>query len=237
MQPLSILQLCFFLFGVQIQIGNCQASSSNYLSNVKEELQKVWPNNKTINLVFHGHSVPAGYFRTPAVNTMKAYPILVLKEVKVLYPNAVINIINTSIGGENSKSGSKRFKSTVLNHQPDVLFIDYALNDRRIGLVAAQKAWGEMIKKALKKKIKVILLTPSPDLKVDLLDSENVLEKHTLQIVELAQTYNVGLVNSYQLFKNKKITRENLEDYMSQSNHPNEKGHALIAAEIIPYFQ
>jgi len=228
---------CFFFLGVQTKIGNCQASPSDYLSAVKEELQKKWPKNKTINLVFHGHSVPAGYFKTPTVNTMEAYPILVLQKIKALYPNAVINVINTSIGGENSESGSKRFKSSVLNHRPDVLLIDYALNDRRIGLTAAKKAWEKMIKKAIKKKIKVILLTPSPDLKENLLDPKNELEKHTLQIIELAKTYNIGLVNSYQLLKNKLIAGENLGEYMSQSNHPNEKGHALIATEIIRYFQ
>lgn len=217
-------------------MGQCQATSSDYLSSIKQELQKDWPKNKTINLVFHGHSVPAGYFKTPVVNTLEAYPLLVLKELKSLYPKAVINIINTSIGGENSKSGSKRFKSTVLNHRPDVLFIDYALNDRRIGLVEARKSWNKMIKKAVKRKIKVILLTPSPDLTVNLLDEQNVLEKHSLQIIQLASTHDIGLVNSYQLFKDKLTKGEALKTYMSQSNHPNEKGHALIAAEIIRYF-
>lgn len=30
---------------------------------------------------------------------------------------------------------------------------------------------------------------------------------------------------------------EDLAEYMSQSNHPNEKGHTLIAAEIMKYFK
>lgn len=234
--------ICFFsacLLLLVLQSSRCfgQVLSSTYLSTIKEELEKDWPQNRTINLVFHGHSVPAGYFKTPTVNTLEAYPIQVLAHIKPLYPKAVINVINTSIGGENAESGSKRFKSTVLNHRPDVLFIDYALNDRRIGLKKAKKSWEKMIKKALKKKIKVILLTPSPDLKVNLLTANNVLERHSLQIIELAQTHDIGIVNSYQLFKNKLLAGENLESYMSQSNHPNEKGHALIAAEIISYFK
>ena len=236
MKSAALILLSFLSFCLASKKGNAQTTLPNYLSPIKKELQKEWPNNKTINLVFHGHSVPAGYFKTPTVQTLEAYPMLVLKKVKALYPNAVINVINTSIGGENSKSGSKRFKSTVLNHRPDILFIDYGLNDRRIGLVAAKKAWEKMIKKALKKNIKVILLTPSPDLKVDLLDSENVLEKHTFQIIRLALTYNIGIVNSYQLFKNKLMDGENLADYMSQGNHPNTKGHSLIAEEIVKYF-
>lgn len=85
------------------------ADPSNYLTAIKTELKKEWPKNRTINLVFHGHSVPAGYFKTPLVNTFDAYPLQVLKMVKEKYPFAVINIINTSIGGENSLSGEKRF--------------------------------------------------------------------------------------------------------------------------------
>ncbi len=163
------------------------ASPSVYLDDIKTELTKEWPNNRTINLVFHGHSVPAGYFKTPVVNTFDSYPFQLLKELKVLYPYAVINTINTSIGGENSISGEQRFKSEVLVHKPDVLFIDYALNDMRIGLAKSRKAWDSMISKALRKNIKIILLTPSPEQSVNILDPNNELELHTEQTSEIKQ--------------------------------------------------
>lgn len=211
--------------------------NSDYLNDVKTELQKTWPKNRTINLVFHGHSVPAGFFKTPLVNTLGAYPFLVLQELKALYPYAVINVINTSIGGENSVSGEKRFESEVLTHRPDVLFIDYALNDRSIGLAKASEAWSKMIEKALEKKIKVILLTPSPDQNVKMSDDNSDLEKHRLQIIALSQKYGVGLVDSYEKFKQKVIAGEPVAAYMSQVNHPNEKGHGLIATGIMEYFK
>lgn len=209
---------------------------SNYLTEIKNELITEWPKNKTINLVFHGHSVPAGYFKTPLVNTLGAYPYQLLKLLKEKYPYAVINIINTSIGGENSVNGQKRLEKEVLIHKPDVLFIDYALNDRGVGLEKSKEAWEKMIKSALKKKINIILLTPSPDQGVNLSDPENELEKHTNQIRDLSKKYNTGLVDSYSIFKKIKTDCDCIADYMSQINHPNEKGHALIAAEIMKYF-
>lgn len=211
--------------------------SSNYLNEIKEEMSQKWPKNRTINLVFHGHSVPAGYFKTPVVNTLDSYPFQVLKELKKQYPFAVINVINTSIGGENSVSGQKRFKKDVLVHKPDILFIDYALNDRRVGLEKSKKAWEKMIRKATKKRIKVILLTPSPDQKVDILAAENVLEDHSKQIRAMAQKYNIGLVDSYDHFREKVKSGDKLENYMSQGNHPNAKGHSLITAGIMKYFK
>jgi len=230
---LFILLASVFL---SFQIQNT-ADPKTYLNNIKDEFKKEWPKNRTINLVFHGHSVPAGYFKTPIVNTLEAYPYQVLRELKAEYPFSVINIINTSIGGENSESGAKRFESEVLIHKPDVLFIDYALNDQGIGLEKAKIAWEKMIKTAVKKGIKVILLTPSPDQRVNILEANNVLEKHTTQIINLSEKYGTGLVDSYQLFRQKVLSGESISNYMSQVNHPNEKGHALIANGILKFFK
>ncbi len=213
------------------------ADPSAYLNDLKTELTKEWPKNRAINLVFHGHSVPAGYFKTPVVNTLEAYPYQVLKQLKALYPYAVINVINTSIGGESSKGGADRFETEVLVHRPDVIFIDYALNDRGMGLEEAKKAWVSMIQKAIQKKIKVILLTPSPDQRTALLDPESALEKHRKQIIEMAKEHNLGLVDSYAFFQKKIQSGEIISTYMSQVNHPNEKGHQLIADGIMTYFR
>ncbi len=213
------------------------ASKVFYLEKIKAEMKLEWPKNRTINLVFHGHSVPAGYFKTPIVNTLNSYPYLVLEQIKLQYPFTVVNIINTSIGGENSESGQKRFESEVLIHQPDVLFIDYALNDRGIGLVSAKIAWEKMIRAALDKKIKVILLTPSPDQTVDINDDHTILDQHATQIIQLSKFFNVGLIDTYALFKNKTKEGFDLVNFMSQVNHPNENGHHLIADEIMRYFK
>jgi lysophospholipase L1-like esterase len=208
----------------------------NYLEPIKQELIKQWPKNRTINLVFHGHSVPSGYFKTPDVRTLQAYPHLLLKELKQIYPYAVINSILTCIGGENAAQGAKRFKRDVLNHKPDVLFIDYALNDRRIGLEASRESWEYMIKAALKKNIKVILLTATPDQKVDINDKTTDLQKLSDQIIGLANQYKIGLVDSYAAFQQRISAGGVLSDYMSQVNHPKEKGHQLVADGIMKYF-
>jgi acyl-CoA thioesterase I len=231
----NFVWICWILLFMVAQ--GAQAQENSYLEEVKKELQKKWPQNRTINLVFHGHSVPAGYFRTPEVRTLDAYPFLVWQELKKLYPTAVINVITTSIGGENSTQGQKRFKTEVLNHRPDVLFIDYALNDRKIGLAQSRKYMEKMIRAAQKRGIKVILLTPSPDQAVDLLKPGNELEQFATQIKELAGAYKVGLADSYEQFKQALEQKKDLRAYMAQSNHPNRQGHELIASEILRFFR
>lgn len=160
-----------------------------------------------------------------------------MSQLKGQYPYAVVNIIVTGIGGEHSEKGAMRFDDEVLNHKPDVLFIDYALNNRCIGLDRAQVAWTEMILKAKAQGIPVILLTPSPDTRIDYSSADNILKKHTEQIIALAKTYQLGLVDSYEAFSFLYDDKTELEKYMAQVNHPNEKGHELIANEIIKWFR
>jgi acyl-CoA thioesterase-1 len=232
------LPIVFLSFLCYSQITDCKTINSNdYLSDLKKELQVEWPKNRTINLVFHGHSVPAVYFKTPLVNTVSAYPNLVLKKIKSIYPHAVVNVIVTAIGGENSVKGAARFESDVLIHKPDVIFIDYALNDRGPGLEKSHTAWDQMIKQAKERNVKVILLTPSPDQRVDFNSPVNELKKHTNQIIKLAKENQVGLVDSYKAFEFLYSDKKELTKYMSQVNHPNEKGHELIANEIITWFR
>ncbi|HCC17360.1 MAG: lipase [Bacteroidetes bacterium GWD2_45_23] len=210
--------------------------TEDYLEDIRRKLQKKWPHNKTINLVFHGHSVPSGYFNTPHVRTMEAYPQQVLEAVKSIYPYAVVNSITTAIGGENAEQGAERFNRDVLCHKPDVLFVDYALNDRAIGLDKSRLAWKEMIKTAQEHGIKVILLTPTPDLTEDILDDNSPLEQFSIQIRELSEEYGTGLVDSYDAFKQKRRNGEKLNAFMSQSNHPNARGHEVVKELILSYF-
>ncbi|NEW81041.1 MAG: SGNH/GDSL hydrolase family protein [Mariniphaga sp.] len=231
-----------FLFFLTLAVhgqtkGLLQNEQSSYLINLKSELQVEWPKNRTINIVFHGHSVPSGYFKTPLVNTMGAYPNLFLKKLKAIYPFAVVNVIVTAIGGENSVKGAARFESDVLIHKPDIVLIDYALNDRNVGSDKANAAWTQMIKQAKDRGIKVILLTPSPDQSVNYADPDNELNKHADQIRRLAEENQVGLVDSYKAFEFLYQDKEKLSKYMAQVNHPNELGHELIAEEILKWFQ
>ncbi|MFI3286587.1 MAG: SGNH/GDSL hydrolase family protein [Rikenellaceae bacterium] len=212
------------------------ANTSEYLSDFKNEMTLKWPKNRTLNVVFHGHSVPTGYGATPAVNTLEAYPHMLLVDLKKHYRTAVINVITTSIGGEQAEHGETRFESEVLTHRPDVLFIDYALNDRNIGIERSETAWRKMVEAALAADIKVILMTPTPDLNEDILSDKAPLQLHSEMIRRLAAEYKVGLVDSYRAFKKRAKAGEPLKPYMSQNNHPNAKGHEVVAALISPWF-
>ncbi len=205
-----------------------------YLSALIEIMKKHWPDNRTINIVCHGHSVPAGYFATPLVDTFNAYPHLLHKAMKERFPFAVINVIVTAIGGETSEKGAARFEKEVLCHRPDVVIIDYGLNDRRIGLDAAKQAWAQMIKASFEKNAKLLLCTPTPDITIRGGQSSE-LQQHATQIRLLAENYEVGLVDSFETICNS-VAASDINEFLSWSNHPNKMGHEIVAKEILKWF-
>jgi lysophospholipase L1-like esterase len=212
------------------------ADRDTYLAGVVAEFDKAWPSNRIVNIVCHGHSVPAGYFRTPVVDSVNAYPHLLFLGLKERYPRAVLNVIVTAIGGEQSEAGAARFERDVLSLRPDVVTIDYALNDRSIGLARAEAAWRNMIQACLDERVSVILLTPTADSNANLDDPDDPLNQHAAQIRRLAAEYRVGLVDSLARFQRYVREGGQLKDLLAQPNHPNRRGHELVATELLQWF-
>jgi acyl-CoA thioesterase-1 len=236
---LSSMTRLTFLFATALLIPAAHAQvapPSSYLADVMAEMQKLWPGNRTVNIVFHGHSVPAGYFKTPEVRSLEAYPHLVRAELAHRFPHSTFNVIVTAKGGEDSVHGAARFETEVLCHRPDVVLIDYGLNDRGPGLAAAREAWTKMIRLCQDRGIKLILLTPTPDQRSHLDDPDDPLEAHAAQIRRLAAEFRVGLADSMTAFQ-QAVKSMPLVDLMSQVNHPNAAGHRMVAIEILKYFE
>lgn len=193
------------------------------------ELEKKWPKNRLVRLVFHGHSVPAGYFRTPTVRRLSAYPMQLQQMLCDRYPTAVIDVSVTAIGGENSEQGSARFARDVLALRPNLVFLDYALNDRRLGLERTERAWRSMIESCRARAVPVVLLTATPDQRTRLMQDTTMLAQHCAQIRNLAKEYRVPCVDSYARFRELVRQGRELRTLMAQSNHPNARGHAEVA--------
>ena len=231
--------ISLLLMGVTLISSTASAEGADpktYFRETTDELKKKWPHNRTIRIVCHGHSVPAGFFKTPHVDTFNAYPHLLHLGLKERFPHAVINVIVTAIGGENAVQGAERIETEVLTHRPDILLIDYALNDRGIGLGKAHEAWVSMIQKAQSQGAKVILLTPTGDHRADMSNVDDPLNQHADQIRKLAIEHKVALVDSLSLFKNYTDAGNSLSDLMSQVNHPNRRGHDLVADALLDWF-
>jgi lysophospholipase L1-like esterase len=215
------------------------ADRVSYLADLSDALYRRWPTNRTINIVCHGHSVPAGYFTTPVVDSLNAYPHQLLVGLKERFRFAVINVIVTAIGGETSPQGAERFEREVLCHRPDVICLDYGLNDRRVGLEGAESAWRAMITAALARGTRLILLTPTHDVLTRRSGDPQwaaELPKHAAQIRRLAEEYGLALADSDAAFQRYLQSGGHILDLLSHVNHPNQAGHALVTRELLRWF-
>lgn len=207
------------------------------LSPLSDLMKTTWPKNRTIHVVFHGHSVPAGFHRTPEVKPFESYPHLVNRKLKEQYPFAVLNVITTAIGGENSVSGAARFEKDVLSLKPDLVFIDYALNDRRLPLEKVEKAWLEMIVAAKKANVPVVLITPTGDSSAKISDPDDALCQRAVIIRKIAADQSCVIADVFAAWVAEVGRGTPQTDLLSQVNHPNLKGHELAAETIFKALQ
>lgn len=220
---------------LSLLLAGCTVAPANppvVPDSVTAELDKTWPDNRTVNLVFHGHSVPSGYHETPVVKPFDSYPLLAMEKIQKAHPHAVMNAIVTSIGGEDSVKGAARFEDDVLSMKPDVIFIDYALNDRRLPEAEVAKAWRSMAKAAKAKGVPVVFVTPTGarDVKYD--DPAEPLEVRAAIIRKVAAEEGVLVADVFAAWKAELNGGTNQNRLLAQGNHPNRKGHE-IAAEVI----
>ena len=89
------------------------------LPNVAEKLRA----GGRVNVVFLGGSITVG------AASPKGYATFVGDWLKAHYPKAKINIINSGISGTGSDFGAARYDRDVLAKKPDLVFIEFCVND------------------------------------------------------------------------------------------------------------
>ena len=216
------------------------ADPRTYLADVVKALKLRWPDHRTMSICCHGHSVPSGFFWTPMVDTFNSYPHLLHVGLKERFHWAVINVIVTAFGGEGSTTGAERFERDVLSHRPDVVTIDYGLNDRGIPPPQVRVNLSSMIEKATSRGCRVILLTPTWDIREmdGTLDGPWIapLRATAGLIRDLADQHGVGLADGFGEFERYVRGGGDPVDLMSGVNHPNRRGHEMVATAILRYF-
>jgi hypothetical protein len=85
---------------------------------------------------------------------------------------------------------------------------------------------------------KLILLTPTWDIFAAEAEGRrhDALTAHAALIRELATAADVGLADPYRAFEHQLDTGGELADLLSWPNHPNARGHALVADELMRWF-
>ncbi|MBO5448050.1 MAG: SGNH/GDSL hydrolase family protein [Ruminococcus sp.] len=136
-----------------------------------------------------------------------------------------VKFCNAGLSGTPSKLGILRLDRDVLSSDPDVVFIEFAVNDGNDP--DHQNAYESIVQTLLKKNIAVVLLFS--------VTAEDYSAQDYMK--EIGAAYNLPMISYCDalryLFENNRLTWEEFSDDQS---HPNKEGHKLVASMINYYF-
>ena len=186
-----------------------------------KNLMKRAANGESLVIGFLGGSITQGSLSsTPKT----CYAYLVYEWWKKSFPNAAFSFVNGGIGGTTSHYGGARAWKDVLCYRPDIVSVDFSVNDDA----------NEFFEETYEGTLRRLLAAPSSPAVVVLNNvfydtGENAQDYHN----RIADHYGIPHVSIkdtvYPDVESGKIVRA---DITPDNLHPNDKGHRLVADEI-----
>ena len=186
-----------------------------------KNLMKRATNGESLVIGFLGGSITQGSLSsTPKT----CYAYLVYEWWKKSFPNAAFSFVNGGIGGTTSHYGGARAWKDVLCYRPDIVTVDFSVNDDA----------NEFFEETYEGTLRRLLAAPSAPAVVVLNNvfydtGKNAQDYHN----RIADHYGIPHVSIkdtvYPDVESGKIVRA---DITPDNLHPNDKGHRLVADEI-----
>ena len=186
-----------------------------------KNLMKRAANGESLVIGFLGSSITQGSLSsTPKT----CYAYLVYEWWKKSFPNAAFSFVNGGIGGTTSHYGGARAWKDVLCYRPDIVTVDFSVNDDA----------NEFFEETYEGTLRRLLAAPSSPAVV-------VLNNVFYDTGKNAQNYHNRIADHYGIphvsikdtvypdVESGKIVRA---DITPDNLHPNDKGHRLVADEI-----
>jgi lysophospholipase L1-like esterase len=153
------------------------------------------------------------------------------------YPDSKLKILNRGIPGDTAKDGLRRVDSDVIRLSPDLVFIQFALNDAYTGFSSAdfQKNIESIILKIKEDSNAEIALITSVAL---LNPEENKIADEFYSIIsQCGERYNIPVAAVHEYWE-EKISSGIRHSLLVQSDgiHPTEKGYELMAEAVFKLF-
>ena len=182
-------------------------------------------------IVCFGDSITAGY----AVR--RGFPSFLLESLRQRFPDSKIEMINSGISGDTSQDGLSRLDWAVLSYEPDLVTINFGINDCVLVLSLEEFEMNlvEMVRRIRAGPDPEILLLSSQPLESPPYD-QRVLDYY--QTVErVAKEMNVGFVDVYGAWMKRVRAGTPLSSLILPGlDHPNEAGYRIIAEELMSLF-
>jgi acyl-CoA thioesterase-1 len=153
------------------------------------------------------------------------------------YPDARIEMINSGTSGDTTDDGPARLKWSVLSYDPDLVTMNFGINDcvMGLGLEEFETNLVEMIRRIRAGPASEILLLSSQPLETPPYDRLVLDYYHAIENV--AQEMETGFVDVYGAWVERVRRGTPLGSLIIPGlDHPNEAGYKIIAEELMKLF-
>ncbi len=183
-----------------------------------------------VKIVCFGDSITGVYYHTGG---RRAWCDALGVALQRAYPQAKLEMINAGVSGNTTADGLRRMEADVLSHRPQLVVAMFGMNDVASATPDEFRAnLGEIVRRSRERGAGIILMTPNWIRPEDSsLPPERVAEYAEI-VRQTARELGVPVADAFTAFKNIHTTdRREWTRLMSDSIHPNWRGHLLFAAE------
>ena len=188
-------------------------------------------NGCDVTVVAFGDSITAGY----AVR--HGFPSFWKEMLAQKYPEVGIKLINSGVSGDTTMDGLARLDWAVLSYEPDLVTINFGINDcvYGLGLEEFEANLVEMIRRIRSGPASEILLLSSQPLETP--PYERLVLDYYQAIERVAKEMDVGFVNVYGAWMDRVKAGTPLSSFIIPGlDHPNGAGYRIIAEELMKLF-
>jgi acyl-CoA thioesterase I len=196
--------------------------------------------SESVRYVALGDSVTAGWLEHGVLDSDAAYPSLFRRRLAALYPHAMISVINSGLGGDNTEGVLARLERDCLSYRPHFVTVCLGLNDARSGKDGVESFTANLTRLVERLQTEgdcdVLLITPNT--RGDALQDDGTVTDYVRAIRAVARNRNVGLADVHAIYQGAIRMGAAPADLLSNRvSHPTREGHQIFANALIAFFQ
>ena len=184
-----------------------------------------------VTIVAYGDSITAGF----AVR--RGFPSFWKQMLDEKYPEASLEMINSGISGDTTLDGLSRLDWAVLSYEPDLVTINFGINDCVLGLGLEEFEMNlvEMVRRIRTGPGSEVLLLSSQPLETPPYD--RLVLDYYQAIKRVAEEMEAGFVDVHGAWMRRVEQGTPLSSLIIPGlDHPNEAGYRIIAEELMRLF-
>ena len=192
--------------------------------------EKLRTGHSPVVIGYLGGSITAGVGATHPEST--SWRALTTRWFRERFPEGDITERDASLKGTGSELAAYRIETDLLRHRPDLIFVEFAVNDHRLSAPKIVASLEGLIRRARR-------MLPWTEIMIVLATMRSLAERHPGKAPaatfheKIARHYEIPAVDVGSTFVNlierRKATWESLT---TDGCHPTDEGHAIIAREV-----